>query len=295
MKTSSQLSLGLLASLACALSANATVIVNDTWADGSRNEQNLPTESRWFAANRASNFVASANALTFYTDPTGSRAGLTYFTPSGSPVSLNDGEGLLATLVFTPNTIGTANTSGNMRFGLVDYSGGTRLTADGTSSSMNGAGVTGYAVFMPITPTFGNSSPLNILQRTNAPATDLLGTGAAWETLGSGGGVNSGDPGYVSGTQYTLTMLVARAGSAANITTTVTGQGLSLSQTVTDPAGTFTFDGFAIRNSRGDQTAASFAFSSFTVETVIVPEPSVVGLAGLGLLALAAGRRWLRA
>lgn len=272
------------AAIGFAIPGYSQLILDETWADGSRAEQNLPTESQWFAANRASNFVTTAGSMTFYTDPTGSRAGLTYFSASGSPVSLLDGQSLVTTLVFTPTGIGISNNSGNMRFGLVDYTGGTRLTGDGTSSGMNGAGVTGYSLFLVVTPDFGGS-PMSILERTTPSNADLLGSGAAWTSLGSGGGVVAGDPGFVSGTEYTLQFTVTRNGAAADITTVIYGSGMALTNTVSDPSGSFTFDAFAIRNSRGDQTAEAFQFTQFMVD--IVPEPSTAALAGLGILALA--------
>ena len=78
--------------LALTQSASAQIQVSDTWTDGSRNEQNLPGESAWYAAS-SSTLSASAGSLTG-TVGSGSSLWLTYFTPVGTPAALGVGDTL---------------------------------------------------------------------------------------------------------------------------------------------------------------------------------------------------------
>ncbi len=79
------------------LSGHATVLLDDTWLDGTRTETNLPEESAWFAST-ASSLAAATNLMTGTIPTTSSRHWWTYFTSSGnSPATLNIGETLRVT------------------------------------------------------------------------------------------------------------------------------------------------------------------------------------------------------
>lgn len=288
---------------ALALAARGQVLVNDTWRDGTRTDPASPTysefgtdadsdgdiESAWIAANRSTNFIAAVGSLTFYPTAGTSRAGLTYFTPGASPVTLSDGQALKVTLTFTPSGVAATSSATTTRFAIADYTGGSRLTADGTSSSMNGTGVKGYALFLNVANTFG-VPPLSLRERTTL-SSDLLGTATDWTTLGSGGG-QAGDPGFTNGISYTMVLTLARNSGTLDFTAAITGGSLNISHTVTDTSpSTFTFDAFALRAANSTDTP-TMQFTNFKVE--IVPEPtalSLLGVAGLGLLA---GRQLLR-
>src|SRR5580698_10061283 len=123
----------------------ATILLDDTFADGSRSIQNLPVESAWYASS-GSSLTAAPGAMTL---TLGSSAvlGVTYFTSnSTSPISLNIGDTLTANITFTFNGIAPLNTSQGFRIALCDF-GTNRVTADFSSSSSQGAGVPGYALF----------------------------------------------------------------------------------------------------------------------------------------------------
>jgi hypothetical protein len=275
------------------LSSYGQTLVNDTWADGSRAEQNLPTESQWFGA-RATNFITTAGSMTFLGDTTSSRGGVTYFTAAGSPVTLADGQSLTATLVFTLLNVGAANTSQNMRFGLFDYSGGTRMAADGSSASLNGANVTGYGLWLTITPTFNGTTAMVLNERTTTTTSDLLGASGAWTSLNSGGGIAISDPGYASGNSYTMVYTATRNGTGTDLSATITGPSLSLALTANDPSGSFSFDAFGFRSSNTSATAERFQFTEFKVEITEVPEPTTIAMLGIGAMGLIIGYRRFR-
>jgi hypothetical protein len=289
-----------------ALSARSQVLVNDSWRDGTRTDPAPTTysefgtdsdsdgdiESAWIAANRATNFIAAVGSLTFKPESGTSRAGLTYFTPSASPVTLSDGQALKISLTFTPSGVAANSTASTTRFAVADYTGGTRLTADGTSSSMNGTGVKGYGLFLNVANTFG-AVPLSLRERTTL-GSDLLGQATDWTTLSSGGGL-AGDPGLFDGVSYTLTITLARISSTQlDITAAITGNNLNISHTATDTSpSTFTFDAFALRASNNTDTP-TMQFTNFKVELIAIPEPATGGLLAFAGIALLAGKRLLR-
>src|SRR5579862_3915819 len=191
-----------------ALRAPATVLLDDTFPTGTRNTQNLPTNSAWFASN-AGALTAAPGAMTL---TLGSSAVLavTYFTPNAtSPVSLNVGDSIVATITYTLNGVAPENTSQGFRLALCRF-GTTRASADFSSSSSQGANVNGYALFQNMGVNFGSASPIDIRVRTNLTSSSLLGTGSDWGSLGTGPSNTNTFSGFTSGTQYTLQFLLQR-------------------------------------------------------------------------------------
>src|ERR1051326_2144891 len=145
--------------------SRADVLLNDTWTDGTRTDQNLPTESAWFASD-GSALDATANSMTL-TNGTSAVLALTYFgTNSSTPVQLNAGDPLTATIKMTLNGVGANNSSQGFRLGLFDFADSTLsptwATADGFSSSSQGNGVHGYTLFQNMGLQFSSSSPMDI-------------------------------------------------------------------------------------------------------------------------------------
>lgn len=272
--------------------APAQILVNDTWLDGSRNEQNLPTESQWFASTGSSLTTAVGTMTALPT--TSSRMWMTYFTSTpASPVQLAVNETLRVTAEFTPSGVAAQNSNRGLRIGLFDYSGGTRIGADSFSTSGgNGAGVTGYLLNMNFGQAIGVASPLEITKRVGTADANLMGsvpgTGPIYSSLGAGPSLTLGDPMFVDGISYTLEFSITRTGlDAVDITTRFFGANLNIAHTVSDvAAANLTFDAFAIRADVNSRNAEAIAFSRFTVETLVVPEPTSAALLGLGLLGI---------
>src|SRR5678816_4364753 len=146
--------------------SHGAIFVDDTWADGSRTNQNLPIESAWFTTS-AANMAAYTNMLSITNLPTSSGQWSTYFTSPGNPVHLAVGETMTVTLAFKVTGSAVTNNSQNFRIGLYDSSAGTRLAADG---SPNGTSYTGYALFSNFGSTWGRNTGLDHRKRNNTGA-----------------------------------------------------------------------------------------------------------------------------
>jgi hypothetical protein len=273
------------------------VLLNDTWADGSRNEQNLPTESQWFRGGTGTlDPVGPGGPLRgdLLAGGTSSGSWTTYFAGAGSPVALaNPGDYLRVTWQFSLTGVGAANTSQNFRFALVNTPIAARLVADGSPGSSTYAG---YGMFMNMgTPTLGGSNPFQLMERA-APGTSsaLLSAGASWTGLANG--ATAGNGGYADGVLYTYMMeLTLNGGGGLDIVSSMTGGTLNTSGSAsvlfTDVTpNSLSFDTFSLRPSSAVGAAQIFDTSLLRVETN-VPEPSTFALAGLGVLGYIFARR----
>ena len=172
--------------LATSLSTHATVLLDDTFADGTRNTTSLPTDAAWFASS-GSSLTAVPGSMTMVL---GSSAvlGVSYFTANAtSQASLGVGDTLVTTIKFTFNGVAPQNSSQGFRLAVCKF-GVNRVSADFSSSSSQGANVQGYSLFQTMGMTFNNASPMDIRKRTNLADTSLLGTGGDWTSLGTGPG-----------------------------------------------------------------------------------------------------------
>jgi pectate lyase len=256
--------------LAASLPARATVILDDTFADGTRNNTSLPTDAAWFASSGAS-LTATTGAMTL---AMGSSAilGVSYFTTNAaSQVSLGVGDTLVTTVTFTFNGVAPLNSSQGFRIGLCDF-GANRVSADFSSSSSQGANVPGYALFQTMGATFNNATPMDLRKRTTLTDTSLLGTGGDWTSLTTGPGNTNFFSGFTSGAQYNLQLSLQRTGANSVLITAAwlnLANGSTLVTWVTDNgASNFNFDGIALRPQTAATTATGIVFNEVRVELV---------------------------
>jgi hypothetical protein len=281
----------------CVLSVQGQVLLNDTWADGSRNEQNLPTESQWFRGGTGTlDPIGPGGPLRGDLGAGGTSSGswTTYFAPSGSPVTLlNAGDTLTLTWQFTLTGVGAQNSSQNFRLAVVNTPTAARLSADGSPGSST---YSGYGMLMNMAPVIANSNPFQLVERID-PGTSsaLLSAGGSWTGLGNGATV--GATGYVDATLYTYMLQLTLNGSGGlDIVSSMSGGSLNntgiASVSITDPTpNSLSFDTFSIRPSSATGSAQIWDTSLLRVELSQIPEPSILALAGLGVLALVSARR----
>jgi pectate lyase len=259
--------------IACSQAGRAAVLLDDTFADGARNNQNLPTDSAWYVSSGAS-WTTSVNAMSLAMSST-AILGVSYFgINSTTPVSLSVGDTLTVSVRFTFNSIAAGNTSGGFRVGAFDFADSTLspkwATADLSSNSGQGSGVQGYALFQSFGTTFNNSSPMDIRKRTTISDSSLLGTSGDYTSLGVGPGGTNGFAGFIAGAQYLLQLSLQRTASSSlaiaaswqNVT-----NGATLSTSYTDTSATnFNFDGIAVRPSNATSTATTITFNEVRVD-----------------------------
>jgi len=261
-------------------SCGATTLLDDTFADGTRNNQNLPTDAAWYVSSSGS-WTTAVNSMTVANGTT-AILGVSYFgVNSSTPVSLGVGDTLVVTVKFTFNNVSTQNTSANFRLGIYDFADSTQspkwATTDLSGNSVQGGGVQGYSVFQNFGATFSSASPMDIRVRTNLTSTSLLGSSGDHKSLITGPGSTNNFQGFTNGGQYSLQFTLFRTNST-DLLVTVTWHNLSggatLSTSVLDAnATTFNFDGIGFRPQTAVSTATNITFNEVRVDLTGVGAP----------------------
>lgn len=259
------------------VSAQTNIIVDQTnWPSGNyvnastNNPQtnDLPKSSYW-CSGTASLFNGTNGTLVSAPIAAGSSFTCwTYFAPSNAPVTLSPGYTIQMILNYMEYGTAPSNINRGLRFGLL-YSGANQSTNTGTVSGEN---VNGYAQNMNYGTVFAEA-PLQTVAVSNVNvAGSILASSGVLIKIGSNGGGNTNDAGFVDGVPYTLIMTISeRNTNSVSVTTTFLGSTLTngmISQTVIDTNFCCTnFDTFCLRPANGGEAATNFTFTSFQVTT----------------------------
>ncbi len=237
-------------SLALPFVALAASIVNDTFADGNSQNQDLANNSlRHFNGRSTTIRTDAVGSVTFdLTNTTSADAFWAFFTNSGAPVNLNLGDKLTVsgTFSFTGFTAGGQD----IRFGVLN-SLGTR-NANNLTGGMNDAtfsGDPGYALqFVPS----GSGAPFTIYRRTTLSSNNPFNTIADFTAIpGTGATVRQT---LASETLYTLSYSIERlTATDTRISVSVIGGTLanlnfSSVESSQSPNTAFDYFGFRIAN-----------------------------------------------
>jgi pectate lyase len=267
----------------------ADVLLDDTWADGTRTNQNLPTDSAWWFSYSAA--TAQTNSMFVPMRPDNTAVlGVTYFTAGDTnPVRLAIGESLTASarLVFS-NVPPALNGLLGFRIGLFNFADSTlspiRVTNDLSSNNGQGSGVAGYALFQNMGTNVFDPSPVHIYKRTGLANSSLLGSIGAWtEQNFPFVTQTNGFPGFLSGQEYFWQMTVQRTGTtslAISILWSNTSNSATISWSAADNLATnVSFDGIAMRPLNTNSAAAGYTFTEVRVDYGALPRD---GFANVG-------------
>jgi hypothetical protein len=276
----------------CLLSTvcSAEILLNDTWADGSRVETALPNESAvMFGYSTGNGGLTMGTGSLAVTTGTASQKMWTYFAANGSPVTLGVGEKLITTIQFTPKGNLYDNNGKSFRFGVFNDPDNNQIltnsNSDGGGTGNPWANSKGYGVNFALSTGATKSTNASVGKRTaiDGTQTSLMGAAGAW-TMTSGGTaiVNT------LNTAYTVTLELDYAAVDQMLVKFAIADvsGILSSHTYTDTSGIYTkFDQLFFRTSNNAGTADVIDYSNFKVERV-VPEPATMILLGLGGLFL---------
>ena len=301
---------GLIAALAVAwapASLPAALIVDDSWADGGRDNGSDPLDTNWWTSAASAGIEVSVGSLGLVTG--GSGRGIHAVFPTQTLA--NVGDKLIARYTFTtPATVGTPGAAA-FRVGLFDTLGRAGLDADVSSSSASpnalygwgtgatpvGPGTAGLPGYMLDMDVRGSSEDLNFRRHdagTVVPTGRLMGTTTGFTNISPSG--PAGAYSFAPNTTYTGSLSIMRT-SATEVELTGTLGAATHSVTTEFDSVSFGMLAFwANSNTFGSSNQPNtpdngIDFSNVQIEFVPIPESST---AALGLWGLAAALRVAR-
>lgn len=275
--------------LSVAMPLMSSSIINETWADGDRTNQDLGNNSMAWYSSAGSGTVQSGAGFMLQETGTGGRHNIGYFTESGSPVSIAVGEQIRVNFTVSFPRATALGTGNDFRMGLLN-SQGSRISADSHGGTNTTPGNANYQeAFMPYSGYIFSggvdaSRSISLRKRLpdSTPSGALIASTGAYVTLGN---TQSDHTTLAPGDLYYGIFTVNRTGiDSAEVSYSLSdGQSLFFDITRIDESGAnFSFDtvGFVV----GSNVADGFRLSQ--VEISLIPEPRYYGLA-IGGLALA--------
>ena len=273
-----------------------SVVVDDVFANGNSQKQDIANNSLWLYNGRSTTVrTDKTGSVNFDMTATGtnSEAFWAYFTPSGSPINLGVGDTLTVSVTFS--TTGFKANGQDVRWGVLN-SLGTRNTGNltGGMNDSTFVGDTGYGLDYFAS---GSGSPFVIARRTTLTSANVFNSFGDFTAI-PGTGANARQA-IVDNTPYTLTYTIQRqTASNTQITTTLTGgtlTGMTYTATESSPTPNTAFDYFAFRVG-GTNFSTGVAFTELKVTYVPAapvitsqPQPLALTLQVGGSVTLAVG------
>ncbi len=299
--------MGLSLCLILGANTNAAIIVNDSWADGGRNDGADPLDANWWTSAAAAGIEVSPGSMGLVTGTSG--RGIHAIFPTQTLA--NVGDKLIATYTFTtPATIGS-NATGAFRVGLFDTLGRAGLNADitassgtpnavygwGTGASPAGpgtAGLPGYMMDMDMRTGADDLSFRTHDTGTVTPTGRLMGTTTGFAQVSPTG--PDGAYTFAANTTYTGSLSLTRISATEVEVAGALGLATHSVIDVFDSASYGMLAFWANSNIFGSSSTPGVAnngidFSNVTIEFIAIPEPSCLALLGLAGLALARRQR----
>lgn len=299
--------MGLSLCLILGANTNAAIIVNDSWADGGRNDGADPLDANWWTSAASAGIEVSPGSLGLVTGTSG--RGIHAIFPTQTLA--NVGDKLIATYTFTtPATIGS-NATGAFRVGLFDTLGRAGLNADitassgtpnavygwGTGASPAGpgtAGLPGYMMDMDMRTGADDLSFRTHDTGTVTPTGRLMGTTTGFTQVSPTG--PDGAYTFAANTTYTGSLSLTRISATEVEVAGALGLATHSVIDVFDSASYGMLAFWANSNIFGSSSTPGVAnngidFSNVTIEFIAIPEPSCLALLGLAGLAVVGRRR----
>jgi hypothetical protein len=266
---------------------SAQVIVDDSWADGGRNNGADALDTDWWTSTSSAAIEVSVGSLGLVSGGSGRGIHGTF-----AAQTLSVGDTLTATFSFTtPTTINTTPAGGaQFKIGLFDTTGHNFAQDVTASTSTEWNNLNGYMMDFDVGPLSSGSANITFRQRTDMTANTLLSSTAPYTQVGTAGGSSYS---FVANTTYTGVFSLTRTGADSLDLSGSLYQGASLlsTWTVSDASGiisTIGALGFHVNASMfGSSSTVGAAdngidFSNIKIELIPVPEPSSFALLALG-------------